>query len=213
MLLGDGLHGLLQHAVDAVLDDHRVVARLDVNIAGAPLQRGEDGGVDQANDRALIGLARQLLDRDGFVGVFVFGDDVERKVFAGFFQHALRLLALLQHVADLRQAGDSGDDAAAQQQADLVDHHQLAGIGNGDDQAAIGLVLQRHEVVAEHQVHFDLAEQIVLDVKVLQVHELAAIAPRQVLAVLDFVADGDAAVAVYEDCFRLLPCKTSVQPS
>ena len=38
VLLRDRLHGLLQHAVDAVLDDHGVVARLDVNIAGAPLQ-------------------------------------------------------------------------------------------------------------------------------------------------------------------------------
>ena len=93
------------------------------------------------------------------------------------------------------------DDAAAQQQADLVDHHQLAGIGDGDHQTAVGLVLQRHEVVAEHQVDRDLAEQLVLDVKVLQVHELAAITPRQILAVLDLVASSDSAVAAYEDCF------------
>ena len=79
------------------------------------------------------------------------------------------------------------DDAAAQQQADLVDHHQLAGIGDRDDQPAVGCVFQRHEVVAEHQVHRDLAEQLVLDVEVLQVDELAAIAPRQILAVLDLV--------------------------
>ncbi len=48
-------------------------------------------------------------------------------------------------------------------------------------------VLQRHEVVAEHQVHRHLAEQLVLDVEVLQVDELATIAPRQVLAVLDLI--------------------------
>ncbi len=30
------------------------------------------------------------------------------------------------------RVGDLGGDAAAQQQADLVDHHQLAGIGDGD---------------------------------------------------------------------------------
>ena len=106
------------------------------------------------------------------------------KFFAGFFQHALRLLGLLQNVADLREAGDRGDDAAAQQQTDLVDHHQLAGIGHGDHQPAVGLFLQRHEVVAEHLVHFDLAKQFVLDVEVLQVDELAAIAPRQILTVL-----------------------------
>ena len=56
--------------------------------------------------RRMIGLmsalAGQLLDRDGLVGVLVFGDDIEREAFAGFFQHALRLLGLLQDVADLR---------------------------------------------------------------------------------------------------------------
>jgi hypothetical protein len=49
-------------------------SRFDVNIAGAPLQRGEDRGIDQADDRADVGLGRQLLDRDGFVGVLVLGD-------------------------------------------------------------------------------------------------------------------------------------------
>ena len=38
-LLGDRLHRRLQHAVDAVLDVHRVVLRLDVDVAGAPLDR------------------------------------------------------------------------------------------------------------------------------------------------------------------------------
>ena len=214
MLLRDGRHGMLQHAVDAVLDDHRLVARLDVNIAGAPLQGGEDGGVDQADDGADVGFGRQLVDRDGLVGVLVLGDDVERKAFAGFFQHALRLLGLLQHVVDLGKRGDLGRDAAAQQQADLVDHHQLAGIGHGDQQAAVRLVFQRHEVVAEHQVHWDLAEQVVLDVEILQVDELAAIAPREVLAVLrPRRRVANATVAAHENCFwfchRYLNCATS----
>ncbi len=63
MLLGDGLHGLLQHAVNTVLDDHRVVAGLDVNIAGAPLQRGKDRGVDQADDGADVGVGRPSASR------------------------------------------------------------------------------------------------------------------------------------------------------
>src|ERR1035438_8246141 len=167
VLLGDGLHGLLQHAVNAVLDDHGIVARFDVNIAGAPLQRREDGGVHQPDDGADVGLGRQLLDGDGFVGIFVFDNYVQREALAGFLQHALRLLGLFQDVADLGQAGYFGGDAPAQQQADLVDHHQLTGIGDSNHQPAIGLVLQRHEVVAEHQVDRNLAEQVVLNVKVL----------------------------------------------
>ena len=117
-------------------------------------------------------------------------DHVEREVFAGLLQHALRLLGLLQHVADLRQRRHLGDDAPPQQQADLVDHHQLAGIGDGDHQPPVLRLLQRHEVVAEHQVHFDLAEQFVLNVEVLQVHELAAVAARQVLRMRQLVSNG-----------------------
>src|SRR5208283_3857994 len=34
VLAGDGRHGLLQHAVDAVLDVHRIVVALNVNVGG-----------------------------------------------------------------------------------------------------------------------------------------------------------------------------------
>ena len=56
-VLGDGRHGVVQHAVDAVLDGHFLVARFDVNIAGAPLERVEDGGVHQLDDRRDVGIA------------------------------------------------------------------------------------------------------------------------------------------------------------
>ena len=44
-----------------------------------------------------------------------------------------------------------------------------------------GSLFQRDEVVAEHQVHRDRAEQVVVELKVAQVDELAAIAPGDVL--------------------------------
>src|ERR1017187_2009611 len=64
-----------------------------------------------------------------------------------------------------------------------ADPSKLMMIDDGNHQAPIGLALQRHEVVAEHQVHWNLAEQFVLDVEILQVHELATIALRQFFAV------------------------------
>ncbi len=72
--------------------------------------------------------------------------------------------------------------------ADLVQQREVAGIGDGDDHAAVLRLLQRDKVVAEHEVHFDLAEQLMLDVKALQIDKLAAIAARQFLRVLHFVA-------------------------
>ena len=179
----DGRHGRLQHAVDAVFHVQAVVAGLDMNIAAAPLQGGKDRGVDQPNDGADIGLGRQLLDRDGFFGVFVLGDDIQGEAFAGLIQHALRLLGLLENVVDLRKGRNFRRDAPAEQQPDLVDHHQLAGIRHGNQQASVRLIFQRHKVVAEHQVHRHFAEQLVLDVEVLQIDELATVAARQRLRI------------------------------
>ena len=191
MLLADGRHGLGEHAVDAELDAHRIVAGLDVNVTGAPLQRGKDGGIDQPDDRADVALRGQPVDGDAvFAAGLVLANHVQREAFAGFFQHALRLLRLLEDFADLRQGGNLGEDALAQQQADLVDHHQLAGIGDGDGQASVFGLIQRHEVVAEHQVDRDLLEQIVVQLEVVQVDELAAIAPRDVLRLVQIVHVG-----------------------
>ena len=46
---------LVQLAVDAVADDDLLLARLDVDIAGALLDRVEQQRVDPADDRRLVG--------------------------------------------------------------------------------------------------------------------------------------------------------------
>ena len=101
MLFANRRHGLREHAVNAELDDHRVVAGLNVDIGRAPLQRGEDGGIDQPDNRAGIARRRQLVDRQCFFGasILVLANDLE--AFAGFLEHTLRLLGLLENVRDL----------------------------------------------------------------------------------------------------------------
>ena len=128
----------VQHAVNAVLDDYRIALSLNVDITGALLQRGKNCGVHQADDRANVGFRRagNAVNGDVLVAAaFIVADHVQHKAFAGFFQHALRLLSLLQNLADLGQRGHFGLDAPVQQQANFIDHHQLAGIGNGDGRA------------------------------------------------------------------------------
>ena len=98
--------------------------------------------------------------------VVVAGEDVEGEAFAGFVEDALRLLGFLEQVGDLRERGDAGDDAMAEQAGDFVEHHEARGIADGDDQR-IGLLLDGHEVVAEHQFHGNGAQQVVLDLEVL----------------------------------------------
>src|ERR1700733_4121104 len=75
--LGQRLHGVLQDAVNAVLDDHFGVARFDVNVTGAALEGGEDYGVNQAHDGADTGIARELVHRNVFVAVFFVADDLQ----------------------------------------------------------------------------------------------------------------------------------------
>ena len=63
---------------------------------------------------------------------------------------------------------------------------------------------QRHEVVAEHQVNRDGLEQIVMQLEVMQVDELAAIAACNVLRFFQFFAVSAgrcAPVPTHEYCF------------
>src|ERR1017187_3588975 len=60
--------GIMQNAVDAVLDGHFLIARFDVNIAGSPFQRVKDGGIHQLDDRRDIRIrGRQLVDGERLV--------------------------------------------------------------------------------------------------------------------------------------------------
>ena len=60
MPLVDRRHRRLQHAVDPVLHVHRVVLRLDVDVARAALDRRVDRRVHQPDDRARV--RRELVD-------------------------------------------------------------------------------------------------------------------------------------------------------
>ncbi len=67
-ILRDRRHGVVQHAVDAVLDGHFLIARFDVDIARAPFERVEDGGVDQLDDRRDVAIGGgELVDGERLV--------------------------------------------------------------------------------------------------------------------------------------------------
>ena len=70
-----------------------------------------------------------------------------------------------------------------QQHGQLVDQVEIARIGQGDfERPVVGL--HRHEVVAEHQVDRNGAEQVVIDADFAQVDELAVVALGQRLRAL-----------------------------
>ena len=66
----------------------------------------------------------------------------------------------------------------AEQRRQLVDHRQVARIGDDDDQR-LAVAAARDEAVAQHQVGGDGAEQLAVDVELVHVDELEPIALRQ----------------------------------
>src|ERR1035437_3240098 len=162
-VLGDGRHGIVKHAIDAVLDGHFLIARFDVNIAGAPFQSVEYRGIDQLDDRRDIRIrGGQLVDGECLVLIAVFGNDVEGEPLGDFLQHALRLLGLLEQFRNLREGGDFDAQLLVEKQGQFIDQVEVPRIGEGDIERAV-LRMQRHEIVAEHEIHGDGAEEIVID--------------------------------------------------
>ena len=52
---------------------------------------------------------------DVLVGIFFGRENIEGQALAGFIEHALRLLGLLEQVRNLAERGDAGNDARAEQ--------------------------------------------------------------------------------------------------
>ena len=176
--LVDRPHCRLQHAVDAVLHVDRVFLRLDMDVARAPLDRTEDGRIDQPDDRALVG--RQLLHRQLIVAAVVFAEDLHLEALGRFLQHARRALALLEHRLDGRRGADRHLDRRAEKHGELVDHRQVGWIRHDDDER-VPVAVIRHEAVAEHQVRRNGAEEFVVDAGLRQVDELEPVAVGQPL--------------------------------
>ncbi len=171
--LVDRLEGLVKHAVDAVLDHHLVVARLDVDVRGPALDGVEDDGVDQLDDRRRL-LLRDRVDRQRLFALFVLADERHAEAFGGFIEHALGRLRLLQLVADGRGRGHFDLERRAEQQLQLVELQHVGRIADHDGDVAV-LALLRQELVADHQLQGDVLEELVIDLEVLEVDVLEAV--------------------------------------
>ena len=77
MLTRNGCHRLLQHAVDAVLDQQRIVVGLNMDVRCAAFERGKNCCIHQADDRRDVVLAGQPLDGDVLIRVVVGREHVE----------------------------------------------------------------------------------------------------------------------------------------
>ncbi len=106
-----------QRAVDAILYSDFGIPRFDVNIARPPLERGEDDGIDEPDDRARLFL-RDLFDRDRLFAAFILTNQIELETFGRLVQHALRRFRLLQQVLNFRKRRDLDDQIGRPSRAD-----------------------------------------------------------------------------------------------
>ena len=114
--LGNGLHGVLQHAVDAVLDGDFCVTRFDVDVTGAALECGEDDGLHEAHHGAGGAIASQAVAGNRLFAFLFFLGSLKSESFGGLLEDALGLLGALQNVADLAGSGDANQEFLAQQE-------------------------------------------------------------------------------------------------
>ena len=84
------------------------------------------------------------------------------KRFGGLLENALRLLGALEDVADLLCGGHLDGQLFSQQQRKFVAEQYQAWIGDRDGKRIV-LHFERDEVVAEHQVRGNGAEQFGID--------------------------------------------------
>ena len=133
MHAGRRLHQVAQHAVDAVPHARALLVRLDVNIAGAVLDRREQRDVDEIDDRAALDHAVQVRRRT-FVNRLALDDfdialdqagekRIDIDVAGGVF---------LQVFLDVRLNGEHGLNLAFGQAAQAVDGGQALRLDHGD---------------------------------------------------------------------------------
>src|SRR5689334_19855090 len=132
MFLGDGLHGVLQDAVDAVLHGHFRVAGLNMDIAGSTFESSKDDGFNQAHHRAGRAIPSQAITGDRLFGFLFLLGSLERKRFRSLFENALRLLGALQYVGNLPGRGNTNQQLLAEQQRQFVTALNQSRICSGD---------------------------------------------------------------------------------
>ncbi len=150
MLLGDGHHGRLQHAVDAVLDHHLGVPRLDMDVRRPPREGIEDGRVHETHDGR--GVLLDLVHRERFVVLLVPVEHMDLERLRGLLENALAPLPLPQRLLDGRRGAHRGPNGRAEEGREHVDHRDVERIRHDEDEPRPFLP-PGQEGVAEHELH------------------------------------------------------------
>ena len=183
----DGLHRPRQSTVDPVLDDDFLVPGLDVDIRGTSVERVVDRGVDEADDRRR--RVGEPVDGKSLFAVIILPDDLHVEALGSFFEHPLCALTFLQELLDGGIRSHGRPHRHLQNSGKLV-HDRHVGRIRGDDDELPVIFLVREEVVAEHQVHGNTAEQILVGLKAGEVDELEPASLGEAFGVVELLGLG-----------------------
>jgi hypothetical protein len=173
------LHLLHQHAVDAVADAELLLVGLDVDVARALLDRVEEDGVDEADDRRALGLLLQLhevdvVTIDGEIDLFL-GELREHVVVV---RGAAGVVGALDRGDDPGLRGHDRLDVEAREELDVVDGVEVRRIGHGHDERRAG-ARERDDLVLLADLARDELDEVGLHLVLVQVDRGDAVLGRE----------------------------------
>jgi hypothetical protein len=159
--------GVEHDPVDAEADAHVGSARLEVDVGGAAADGVGDDRMDELDDRSLVRPVAQL-------------DDLGRA-------DGLQLVVdLLDGVPEPRDLADQGDDVlrrghrafhvVARRHRDVVEREHVGGVGGGYEHRALAEERDRDRLVAARLGGVDQVRRTGVDLEVVQVDEVEAVA-------------------------------------
>ena len=158
----DGIDFLVQRAVDPIFHLHFGVARFDVNVGSARFHGVIDNRVDQLDDWRHLTVGCQPIEVEYFFARLGFAHQRDPKSRRRLLQNSLRGVALAQHNIDGAGRRHVRNQPSAQRIGKIVQAIEIGRIGHRDVQLPV-LAPQRHELIADHQLDRNLAQQRIVD--------------------------------------------------
>ena len=163
--LVDRLHRLIEDTVDAVLDHHLAVLGLDMDVRRAALDGVEENGVDETDDGRRVG--GDAVDGEDLLPVLRLLHQLHAEALGRFVEYPLGGLRFLQDFGDPVCRGHRHLERPRERQLDLVEADHVGWVGH-DHVQGLSVALQREELIPQHHLHRYGAEELGVDVKLVQ---------------------------------------------
>ncbi|GBC76990.1 hypothetical protein HRbin08_00458 [bacterium HR08] len=161
MLNVNGRSRRVEHTVNAVFDHDLRSMRLNVNIAGAPLQGRQDDRIHKLHNRAHLPIAHQAIQVQVLLPLLGLLHERHAQMLGRLIQDALRGIAAREHRFDRRGGRHHPAHLLPQPRANLIQTFQIRGIGDGHKQH-VPLPSNGDEAILHHQLDREKSQQFLI---------------------------------------------------